>query len=188
MTNKSPYITIKAYLYKDFFMNLTKQQKIYFLNTINEILKHSEIYKMDKFIQHGKVSCLSHSIAVAYYSYITAINLPFRIDYKSLIRGAMLHDFFLYDWHDKNKGVKLHAFKHPKIAYENAQKFFDINKIEKDIILRHMWPLTLIPPKYIESVIVNCVDKSVSVFETFKLFKSKFFMVNRKLSFRTAIE
>ncbi|HEY8443219.1 MAG TPA: phosphohydrolase [Clostridia bacterium] len=168
-------------------MSLSKEQMTFFLEKINDILKHPQVYKMDNFIQHGNVSCLSHSIAVAYYSYVTALNLPFKVDFDSLIRGAMLHDFFLYDWHDKNKGVKWHGLKHPKIALENALKYFDLNKKEKDIILRHMWPLTIIPPKYLESYIVNAVDKSVSVIETFNLFKSKFFMINKKLAFRTAI-
>lgn len=169
-------------------MNLDKDQMTYFLDTINDILKHPLVYQMDQYIQHGNVSCLSHSIAVAYYSYKTALSLPFKIDYDSLIRGAMLHDFFLYDWHDKNKSVKWHGFRHPKIALENAQKHFNLNKKEKDIILRHMWPLTLIPPRYIESMIVSAVDKSVSIIEIFNLFNSKFFMINRKLAFRTAIE
>jgi uncharacterized protein len=169
-------------------MSLDKEHMTYFLDTINDILTHPLVYQMDQYTQHGNVSCLAHSIAVAYYSYITALNLPFKIDYDSLIRGAMLHDFFLYDWHDKNKGVKWHGFKHPQIALQNAQNHFDLNKKEKDIILRHMWPLTLIPPRYIESMIVNAVDKSVSIMETFNLFKSKFFMINKKLAFRTVIE
>jgi uncharacterized protein len=169
-------------------MNLDKPQMTYFLQKINQVLTHPKVLKMDEFIQHGKVTCLQHSIAVAYYSYIAALNLPFRIDYHSLIRGAMLHDFFLYDWHDKNKGFRWHGFKHPKIALNNAQKYFDLSQKEKDIILRHMWPLTIIPPKYIESIIVSLVDKTVTVLETFSLFKTKFFIINQKLAFRKAIE
>lgn len=169
-------------------MNLNKQQMKFFLDTINDILKHPQVYKLDSYIQHGSVSRLTHSIGVAYYSYITALNMPFKIDFNSLIRGAMLHDFFFYDWRDKNKGFRWHGFKHPKIALENAQQYFDLTKKEKDIILRHMWPLTVIPPKYIESMIVSFVDKTVSVMETFNLFKSKFFMINKKLAFRTAIQ
>lgn len=169
-------------------MNLDKRQMTYFLDNINQILTHPQVLKMDNFIQHGKVTCLQHSIAVAYYSYIAALGLPFKIDYFSLIRGAMLHDFFLYDWHDKNKGFRWHGFKHPKIALQNAQKYFDITQKEKDIILRHMWPLTVIPPKYIESMIVSLADKTVTVLETFKLFKTKFLMVNQKLAFKKAIK
>ena len=55
-----------------------------------------------------------------------------NVDKRSLIRGALLHDYFLYDWHDKNKPAKFHGFTHPKIAFENAcatdyvtEKFFD---------------------------------------------------------------
>ena len=154
----------------------------YFLEVINDVLKEPEIHKMDNFIQHGNITTLSHCIAVAYNSYVMALNSPFKVNLKSVIRGAMLHDFFLYDWHDKNKGFRWHGFKHPKIALNNAKKFFDLNNIEKDIILRHMWPLTVIPPKYLESFIVSIADKTVSVLETFKLFKNKFQMINKKLA------
>ena len=160
----------------------------YFIDKINEVLKEPEIHKMDGFIQHGNITTLSHSIAVAYNSYILAVSSPFRVNLASVIRGAMLHDFFLYDWHDKNKGFRWHGFKHPKIALKNAQKFFDLNDIEKDIIVRHMWPLTIIPPKYIESFIVSIADKTVTVLETFKLFKNKFSMIDKKLALIKSID
>ena len=44
---------------------------------------------------------------------------------------------------------------------------FNINVVEKNIIERHMFPLTLIPPKYRESVVVCLVDKGCSIYETF---------------------
>jgi uncharacterized protein len=34
--------------------------------------------------------------------------------------------------------------------------------VERDIILKHMWPLSLIPPRYIETVIVVVMDKVVA--------------------------
>jgi uncharacterized protein len=33
-----------------------------------------------------------------------------------------------------------------------------LNDIEEDIIRKHMWPLTLVPPKYKESFIVSFAD------------------------------
>ena len=35
-----------------------------------------------------------------------------KINEKSLIRGALLHDYFLYDWHKSDQGHRLHAFFH----------------------------------------------------------------------------
>ena len=79
----------------------------------------------------------------------------------------MLHDYFLYDWH-VGKGHKIHGFTHPKAALINAQEDFNLTKRERDIIVKHMFPLTPIPPKYKESIIVCLVDKGCSLYETFK--------------------
>jgi Predicted HD superfamily hydrolase len=97
--------------------------------------------------------------------------LMFRVpvDTKKLIRGALLHDYFLYDWHIIDHNHRFHGFKHPKIALINAQRDLEISDIEKDIILRHMFPLTPIPPRYLESLIVCIADKICSVYETFYL-------------------
>lgn len=47
-------------------------------------------------------------------------------------------------------------------AYHNAKKYFDLNEIEKDIILKHMFPLTITLPRYKETFLVLIVDKIVS--------------------------
>ena len=125
---------------------------------------------MNRYIQHGNTSCLLHSIAVSYYSYRLAKFLRLNIHEKELIRGALLHDYFLYDWHAKYKptrNVGLHGRIHPKIALFNARKDYDINELEADIIARHMFPLTFTPPKYKESIIVCLVDKVLSTYEVF---------------------
>ena len=92
----------------------------------------------------------------------------FKIDYDSLIRGALLHDYFLYDWH-KNTGIKLHGFTHPKKALINARKDFQLTSREENIILRHMFPLTVIPPLFLESWIVCTADKLCAIKETFRI-------------------
>lgn len=86
---------------------------------------------------------------------------------KRLIYGALLHDYFLYDWHIHDKSHRLHGFKHPKTALNNALKHYDLNKREIDIIKNHMFPLTLVPPHHRESIMVCLSDKICSSFETF---------------------
>ena len=44
---------------------------------------------------------------------------------------------------------------------------YNVNRIEADIISKHMFPLTFTPPKYKESVIVCLVDKFCSIYEVF---------------------
>ena len=68
---------------------------------------------------------------------------------------------------------KYHGIEHPKIALQNAEKYFRLNDIERDIIVKHMWPLTLVPPKYKESFIVTFADKYLSSKEFFDEFRKQ---------------
>lgn len=152
-------------------MALTKKDEIYFQQCIADLLQSADVQQMRSYIQHADVSCLEHSLSVAYYSYLISRKLRLHVDTRSLIRGAMLHDFFLYDWHcasDSQEG--LHAFSHPKIALRNAEQRFPLSDLERDIIVKHMWPLTVVFPKYKETLIVSCTDKFCSVIETLRIY------------------
>ena len=150
-------------------MVLSEREKAYFSECVAELLRSDLVRQMDAFVQHADVSCLDHCISVAYTSLWLSSRLGISVDRRSMIRGALLHDFFLYDWHEKNGRKGLHGFTHPRTALENAQRQFILNDLEKNIILRHMWPLTPIPPKYRESFIVSFSDKFCSVVETLRL-------------------
>ena len=67
------------------------------LEGINE---HERVLRMRTFIQHGKITTYDHCFRVAAMSY--RINKMFKLksDEKALIRGAFLHDYFLYDYGD----------------------------------------------------------------------------------------
>lgn len=141
-----------------------------YLNIVKDIAFSPVVMEMENYIQHGFTSCYEHSVYVSYYSY--QIAKYFGLDYVSVARAGLLHDLFLYDWHVKStKGepfFKKHGFVHPQIAYFNATKYFELNDIEKDCILKHMWPLTLKLPAYRESYIITFVDKWSSFVETIK--------------------
>lgn len=132
------------------------------------ILRHPLVNKTRKCIQHGDITVYGHSLAVARYSVRLARLFKIPCDMKSLARGAVLHDFFLYDWHETNDcGDGLHGFAHPKTALRNASRCFELNSTERDIIRKHMWPLTFFcMPARRESWIVCFVDKFCSVLET----------------------
>ena len=55
-------------------------------------------------IQHGKVSVYAHCVSVADTACVLAETLHLRVNERALIRGALLHDYFLYDWHNKANG------------------------------------------------------------------------------------
>lgn len=138
-----------------------------FSQVINELNNKSRFPLTKEFIQHGDISVYEHCIFVAYMSCRIANKLNIKVDKKSLIRGALLHDYFLYDWHDKNKPIRLHGFRHPKIALKNASEEFVLNTKEKDIILHHMFPLNPVPPTSKEAWIICLADKICATRETF---------------------
>ena len=133
----------------------------------SDILNSKNMEKQKEYIQHGNISVYEHSLRVAYLSIKIVSKFHLRVNMRSLIRGALLHDYFLYDWHIKDKSHRLHGFTHPKTAYKNAKKEFKLNDIEKDIIIKHMFPLVVIPPVYLESYIVTIADKISATKETF---------------------
>lgn len=139
-----------------------------YYNCIKDLLETDIVQEMDKYIQHGSTTTLDHCIAVSYLAYRAAKKMD--LDYISVARAGLLHDFYLYDWHDQPKEKNLfkkHGYTHPMKAYKNASKYFELNEVEKDIIVKHMWPLTLRQiPKYKETTLVSCVDKIISSKET----------------------
>lgn len=134
---------------------------------IKEISEQGRFLKEKEAFQHGDTTVFEHSVHVAYTSLEIARALHLDIDETSLIRGALLHDYFLYDWHTPHDGHEMHGFTHPYRALKNAKEDFDLNKIEENIIVRHMFPLTPIPPKYMEAWIVCLADKYAASKETY---------------------
>ena len=139
-----------------------------------DILSHHNFKRSGEIVQHGTISVKQHSTEVAKQSLKIARGLRLRVKERELIRGALLHDYFLYDWHKKDHECadKLHGFEHPKIALRNALRDFKLTRVEKDIIRKHMWPLTIMNmPKCKEAWIVSMADKYVSTLETLRLRK-----------------
>ncbi len=143
---------------------------------VADLLENEEVQKLENFEQHIKTSRLQHSINVSYYSFLVC--RYFNLDYKSAARAGLLHDLFLYDWRFEPQPEGKHAFAHPKVALRNARNITEINEIEADAIVNHMFPVTIKPPKYLESYIVSMADKYCATVEVFhqwnNMLKSKF--------------
>ncbi len=128
-------------------------------DTLHELLHDPELLKMKQFYQHGG-NTYAHSVNVARTSMAIARRLPFSVKEKDLARGAMLHDFYLYGTNNMPYTAYQHGTRHPKAACDNASRIFNLTDTEKDIILTHMWPLTLKSiPHCRESVVVTVADK-----------------------------
>lgn len=133
----------------------------------DDILSSSQLAKEKNFMQHGCVSVYSHSVSVSIMALILCRIFSIKADERSLVRGALLHDYFLYDWHKKDPGHKWHGFIHSRRALKNATRDFPLNKTEQDIILTHMFPLNLtLIPRRKESALVCLADKLCALHET----------------------
>ena len=91
---------------------------------LTELKADSQVQGMREYKQHGKVSTLAHCESVARLSYRINKYLALNSDLKVLAEGAMLHDFYLYDWHHEDGGRhKWHGFTHAKTASLNAVSY-----------------------------------------------------------------
>lgn len=148
-----------------------------------DILLNDEFQKRKYFMHHHNLTVWDHSILVSF----KAFKIAKRIGANARICAiaGMLHDFYTQAWLysdelaqiDDGKylqeiGVKkplfkMHGFTHGADAATNYVKFFPEleDKRITDSIKKHMFPMTLIPPKYIEGYILTSVDKLNSIRE-----------------------
>lgn len=137
-----------------------------YYDIIKEIIEHPEFQKRKTYAHHGKITVYDHCLSVSKLSYKIAKKL--KKDYKAAAIGGLLHDFYYEPWQGKKikqPFLKKHGFTHAREARNNSYRYFEIYMNEKieNIILRHMFPLNITPPKYSESWIVTLADKCVSL-------------------------
>lgn len=153
---------------------------------VKDILQNREFQKRKLFLHHRFVSVWEHSITVSFRSFLVA--RYFNADKRICAIAGLLHDFYPKAWiyntelskidngiylseYKKKKPLfKRHGFMHAKEAALNYIKFFPELENEKvtDAIKKHMFPLNLVPPRYIEGYVITIIDKVVSLKEIFK--------------------
>lgn len=133
----------------------------------SDILTSPVFAQEDDARHHGDTTTLEHSLLVALLACRMARRraMMSRIDFALLVRAALLHDLYLYDWHDKNPDNRLHGFRHPMIAARNAERL--IGERDEEVISAietHMFPLTIrsIPRHWI-SWILCIADKEAAI-------------------------
>ena len=131
-----------------------------FYKIVDDILKNSEFEKLKLYTHHG-ITRHEHCLRVAYYTYLVCKAL--HLNYIEATRAALLHDFFT----DEVSNLKAWGrFRnHPTYALINSKKYFDISLLQENIIIRHMFPVTFIPPKYMESWIVDIIDDISAIYD-----------------------
>lgn len=138
-----------------------------YLLIVSEILNHPEFQKRKNYLHHENESVYDHSLKVSYLGYRIAKKINLKYSNDVAIAG-LLHDFYKESWQDnknRKKFFQQHGFVHAKEARDNAYRYFShlMNNRVEDMILKHMFPLNIKPPKYIGSWIITVSDKLVSL-------------------------
>ncbi len=146
------------------------------LETIYQaFLNDEKILRMKDISMHRGSNCYLHSFKVAKKAIKKSLNRK-DVNLEVVLLGAILHDYYLYDWRKDRSKLKKHGKNHPKIAIENAVKDFNISEDVKKVIKSHMWPLNIKDyPNSKEARIVSISDKAVTIGEslTSKKYKQK---------------
>lgn len=152
------------------------ENRNHFNQIIADLMADPEVKALSEMTQHGKKAAtrLEHSIYVAYLSFLACRRLG--LDYEAAARAGLLHDFHFGDSED---GIK-RLWQHPHAALANAEKKYDLSDVEKDIIVKHMWPLTRPLPKHKETVVVSMADKLCALMEFSRL--SRLFRMRKHLA------
>lgn len=135
---------------------------------LEEMSADSRILQMKKYVQHGKVSTYDHCLRVAGLCCRLNRHMHLHADSDTMVQGAMLHDYYLYDWHQKDDGTHdWHGYIHAETASRNAERDFGVSEQVQEVIRSHMWPLNITRlPRSREAWIVCIADKCVSLHET----------------------
>ncbi|WP_295087656.1 HD domain-containing protein [Ruminococcus sp.] len=134
---------------------------------VTDIIDCRQIQSLKSITHHVSTTRFQHCINVSYYSYLVC--RIFNLNARSAARAGLMHDLFYYDRKEynskKSKGQASHSRKHSLEAYANATKLTTITKLERDMIEKHMWPITRPKPSYKETYIITIIDKYCAVLE-----------------------
>ena len=142
-----------------------------FYELICEIAESEDFCKMQQIRHHVHSTTYEHSLKVAFLCYRYYCRHKSKVELRELIRGALLHDYYLYDHHSREANGLIgigHTLTHPKRALANAREAYrDLTRSEQDAIRRHMFPLTLLPPSTRCGWLVCYYDKVAAIGDYF---------------------
>ena len=154
-----------------------------YLEITRDLLQNENVESMKTYNHHGKINTHFHTVYVSYCVLVLCDKL--KVNNKNdIVRAALLHDFYLYDWHIE-KHDEMHAWYHPKAAVENIKNIFgDISDMQRDLILRHMFPLSIQPPNSIGGWLLTLCDKHCAnedIFGVSKRFIPVYDEINKRI-------
>ena len=141
-------------------MSITK--KIEYQSVVRDILDNEEFKKLYLEPHHG-ISRYLHVLRVSKIAFgFCKIFKVKRI--REITRSALLHDFYFdkdLEGYDAYERLSIQPYK----ALDNSLKYYNLSDLERDIIVKHMYPHTKAKPKYVGSYLVSICDKLVATYE-----------------------
>ncbi len=139
-----------------------------FLALVGDILATPEFIRMKGYRHHICGTLYDHSLKVAYLCYRHHRLFGLRTDLRELLRGALLHDYYLYDLHGDGRPHPLHWWRHAGRALKNATaRYPELTARQRDMIAHHMFPVTPVPPLTAAGWLVCLYDKVAAVDDRF---------------------
>ena len=139
-------------------LNLSAQNDPDFYALAGDLLATDEVSGLSRFVQHDYIDRLRHITSVSYMTF--RLCRHFSLDTTVGARAGILHDLYYYDWHENDWSHRPHGYRHPGFAVKNAKALCGtLDKKTENSIKRHMWPLTVVPPRYAEGYLLCLADK-----------------------------
>lgn len=138
-----------------------------YYSCVCDLINSNELAKLKDITHHISTTRFQHCLNVSYYSWLVC--RKFHLNARSAARAGLLHDLFYYDRKEynasRNKWQPSHSAMHAQLAAENAEALTYITNLERDMIEKHMWPMTKQLPKYKETYVITMIDKYCAVLE-----------------------
>ena len=142
-------------------MLITEEEKKQLEDVYQSFLHDEKVLKMKEISMHRGSNCYIHSFKVAKLATKRALR-HHKGNLYTILVGAILHDYYLYDWRVDRSKMRHHMGSHPYTAAENAERDFGIHEPIKRVIQSHMWPVNIRDfPKTKEARIISNADKAI---------------------------
>ncbi len=131
----------------------------------NDILLSEEFQNAFGQTHHKCMTVAEHSLGVAViclYIYVILQKLHISVQVRSLTIAALCHDLGILGRYDKYRNNFECCGRHPVDSLDIIRKMIgkdEYNDVIENSVRRHMWPLTPVPPKYQEGIILTAADK-----------------------------
>ena len=146
-------------------MVISLEEKQALEDVYQSFLKDERILRMKNISMHRGSNCYIHSFKVAKLAIKRALRHK-KGNLYTIMVGAILHDYYLYDWRVDRSKMRHHMSSHPYTAAENAKRDFDIYDEIRDAIQSHMWPVNITDyPRTKEARIISNADKAIYIRE-----------------------